>query len=360
MRIAVLTAALGLVAVFILGAIGPAGADVVYPEPSEPATAIFPADFPKLVDHQWGFPLGGFGGIRAGAPLKHVPVIFVHGNNVDADDFYVVRDDFRTAGWTDQELWAPSYNGKGGANGTAATRAQPERDTDHVSNAGLGALTDNAMNLPDVYDFIQAVRQYTGSAKFAIVAHSLGVTITRKVLKDHPELRTDLVAFVGIAGANHGTTFCPPGSEGQLASCDEIAAGTPWLAGLNGPDGGDETYAPARWLTIYDGSGEGDPAFAGPDYAGSPQLRGADNRTYPHTYHNDLRISPPIVATYRQFLEAAERATPNHGGTRAGAVAAARPALPVTGGTPMPLALAPVLGAIALGIRGLLPRERRV
>jgi len=37
----------------------------------------------------------------------------------------------------------------------------------------------------------------------------------------HRELRRDLVAFVGIAGPNHGTTFCPPGSEGNVVSCDE-------------------------------------------------------------------------------------------------------------------------------------------
>jgi hypothetical protein len=34
-------------------------------------------------------------------------------------------------------------------------------------------------------------------------------------------------------------------------------------------------------------------------------LRGADNREFPATYHNDLRLDPAIVATYRDFLEAA-------------------------------------------------------
>ena len=41
----------------------------------------------------------------------------MHGNNVDAADWYVVRDDFRAAGWTDQEMYALSYNGLGGENG---------------------------------------------------------------------------------------------------------------------------------------------------------------------------------------------------------------------------------------------------
>jgi hypothetical protein len=111
------------------------------------------------------------------------------------------------------------------------------------------------------------------------------------------------VAFVGIAGGNHGTSFCPPGSEDQLVSCNEIAAGTPWLADLNGPDGADETFIGPKWLTVYDGSGEGDPAYVGPTYAQSPRLEGALNLQYPHTYHNDLRLDPAIVKTYRTWIE---------------------------------------------------------
>jgi hypothetical protein len=32
-------------------------------------------------------------------------------------------------------------------------------------------------------------------------------------------------------------------------------------------------------------------------------LKGADNRQFPYTYHNDLRLDPAIVAVYRKFLE---------------------------------------------------------
>jgi hypothetical protein len=288
---------------------GPVGAEPEHSRPQGPAAVRFAPDFPALVDHEWGFRLGGFGGIRAGAPRKHVPVIFVHGNNVDAADWYPVRDDFRAAGWTDQELWALSYNGLGSAAGTAVETQNPERDDEHMQmhSDGTTHITNDDVNVPDLYDFILAVQRYTGSSRFTIVGHSLGVTLARKTLKVHSELRRDLVAFVGIAGANHGTSLCPPGSEGQVVSCNEIAAGTPWLAALNGPGGSDETYAPARWMTVYDGSGAGDPAYAGDMYAQSPALAGADNRQFPHTYHNDLRVSPAIVAHYRAFVEAAER-----------------------------------------------------
>lgn len=279
-------------------------------EPSGPAKVRFPADFPALTDSEWGFPIGGFGGTQAGAAPGHVPVIFVHGNNVDHADWYPVRDDFRAAGWSDQALWALSYNGLGVNNGTALFRPNPERDAEHeeMGGDGIARVTSNDANVPDLYAFIQAVRAYTGSRKFSLVSHSLGVTLARKTLQMHPELRADLVAFVGIAGANHGTSFCPNGTENVVNSCSEIAPGTAWLADLNGPAGSDETYPPARWMTVYDGSGAGDPAYVGPLLAQSPALLGADNRQYPNTYHNDLRINAAIVADYRAFLEQAEAA----------------------------------------------------
>lgn len=272
--------------------------------PQGPAKVRFGTGFPALVDNEWGFALGGFGG----DPTKtrtNPPVIFVHGNVVDHADWYPVRDAFTAAGWNDQELWALSYNGLGGNNGSALLTQNPERDAEHTAMGwdGQTRVTSNDVNVEDLHDFVLAVRSYTGSDEFSIVAHSLGVTLARRMLKLHPELRADLVAFVGIAGGNHGTSFCPPGTEGHVVSCDEIAADTPWLAALNGPGGSDETYAPARWLTIYDGSGAGDPAFTGPTYAQSPRLAGALNCEFPLTYHNDLRLDPAIVAFYRGWLE---------------------------------------------------------
>jgi pimeloyl-ACP methyl ester carboxylesterase len=303
-----LVALLGSAAIVLTST--PVAAEPQHVAPQGPAKVAFGPGFPPLVDHEWGFALGGFGGLQPHAPRRHFPVIFVHGNNVDAADWYVVRDDFRAAGWTDQEMYALSYNGLGGQNGTATTRTQPERDQEHVDMGwdGNTRITNNTVNVPDLYDFIRAVQAYTGSEKFSLVSHSLGVTLARKVLKEHPELRSDVVAFVGIAGGNHGTTFCPPGSEGNVVSCDEIAAGTQWLADLNGVDGSDETYGATKWLTVYDGSGAGDPAYTGPTYADSPTLRGAVNHAYPGTYHNDLRIGVSIVADYRAFIEQADAA----------------------------------------------------
>jgi pimeloyl-ACP methyl ester carboxylesterase len=367
-RIALTAALLAAALTAATATAAPAAAELPHQAPQKAAKVRFGPGFPALVDHEWGFALGGFGGVSPRAPRTHVPVILVHGNNVDHADWYPVRDDFHAAGWTDQELWALSYNGLGANNGTALLRTNPERDAEHTEMGWDGAarITNDDGNVPDLYDFILAVRAYTGSTKFSLVGHSLGVTLARKTLQQHPELRADLVAFVGIAGANHGTTFCPPGSEGVVVSCNEIAKDTPWLADLNGPDGADETYAPARWLTIFDGSGAGDPAFVGPPYAQSPALRGADNRQFPGTYHNDLRIDADIVKTYRLFLEDAERPflaaapAPPSTPTAAPATTATMPTtdtLPVTGGTDEPVLLAALAIALALALRRVRPHR---
>ena len=273
-------------------------------KPQGPAAVRFAADVPALLDSEWGWRIGGFGGVRKNAPLRYVPVVFVHGNNVDAADWYPVRDAFRAAGWSDQELWALSYNGLGGSNGTALHTANPERDAEHreLGKDAATYVTENDVNVADLTAFVRMVQRYTGSQRFMLVGHSLGVTLARETLRREPSLRQNLVALVGIAGGNQGTSFCPPGSEGQVVSCDEIAAGTPWLARLNAAG---QTFKPARWMTIYDGTGVGDPAFAGPTYAQSPRLDGADNRTFPGTYHNDLRLDPMIVQVYREFLASA-------------------------------------------------------
>ena len=271
-------------------------------KPQKAAAAHFAKDVPALNDSEWGWRIGGFGGIRRGFPLRHVPIIFVHGNNVDAADWYPVRAQFRAAGWSDQELWGLSYGGLGGSNGSALFTPNLERDREHQAEGkdGTTYLTENDVNVADLFRFVQLVQAYTGSRKVVLVGHSLGVTLARETLRVHRNLRTDVVAFVGIAGANHGTTFCPPGSEGRVVSCDEIARGTGWLARLNAAG---ETYGPTRWMTVYDGSGVGDPAYVGSVYAQSPALKGALNREYPHTYHNDLRLDPAIVNDYRRWIE---------------------------------------------------------
>ena len=271
-----------------------------------PAPWNFAPDFPMIADDRTGAPVGGFGGIRAGAPLHHTPVIFVHGNQADAQNWLDVMAQFKAlAGYTDQEMYALSYNGLGnyyaGAPAltppTALDRAYIEGNPDALANGGHGAANDD--EVPDLCRFIEAVQAYTGSKHVDIVGHSLGVTIARETMRLYPSLARDVVAFVGIAGANHGTTVCR-GIDTVYYGCNEIVPGSVWLARLNGPDGSLETYPPTKWMTVYNGL-EGDPFFVGPD-ATSPGLRGADNVTFPGAYHNDLRVDPGEVTTYLRFL----------------------------------------------------------
>src|SRR5579864_2898460 len=203
------------------------------------ANWMFAADFPSIPDCEWGYPIGGFGGIHKGAPLHHTPVVFVHGNQADAENWLLVADQFKQqAGYTDQELYALSYNGLENAYAGMPTCCTPAPESQaywqctgsascpnqpmysFCCNGGHGASDDP--NTLDVYNFIRAVQQYTGSEQIDIVAHSLGVTITRKMLQAHPELRHDVLAAVMISGGNHGTSVCR-GIESSYYGCEEIS-----------------------------------------------------------------------------------------------------------------------------------------
>lgn len=284
-----------------------------------PAPRYFAPDFPVIPDERSGAPIGGFGGIRMGAPIHHTPVIFVHGNQADAQNWLDVAAQFKQlAGYTDQEMYALSYNGLGNYYAGAPVLVPPsaldqsyiEQNPTALANGGHGAADDD--EVPDLCRFIEAVQAYTGSEQVDIVAHSLGVTIARETMRLYPALARDVVAFVGIAGANHGTTICRGPMESEYYGCNEIAPGSPWLARLNGPNGSLETYPPTKWMTIYDGSA-GDPYFDGPD-ASSPALLGAENVTFPGAYHNDLRVDPAEVATYLRFLLENGQAGPGSAG----------------------------------------------
>ena len=314
--------------------------------PPVAAPALFPADFPVLNDCQWPFRLGGWGGIKANSPRRHVPVIFVHGNQADAENWYLVADQFKKdAGYSDQEMYAISYNGLGNTYAGLPTCCTPAPESvtywqneapapyySFCCEGGRGAANDP--NVPDLYAFIRAVQAYTGSRQVDIVAHSLGVTITRKMLLLHPTLRNDVLAAVMIAGGNDGTTVCR-GLDQSYYGCDEIAPGAPWLTALN--RGLSEAPGPTRWMTVFNGTDSSDPFFVYMpgvfDDRQSPALDGAENLTFAQTYHNDLRVRPDIVSLYLKFIldhgQVAPEAVPH-----VGVSPASPPGLPNTGTAP--------------------------
>jgi len=266
------------------------------------ADAAFPSDFPILQDQEWGYRLGGWGGIARGHPLRHHPVIFVHGNTGDADDWdepaRSVRRRFLDAGYSLQELWALSYNGK----------------TTKESPPALQCRTDNETNIPDLAAFVKAVQAYTGATKLDLVAHSLGVTVARAMLSTHPEFTQAIEDFVAIAGANHGTTVCRRlwliwmiGWK-DFIGCDELVPGSLWLQKLNGPHGEREAPGPTRFLTIYDGTGTD--IFFSPwlffypvGDQDSPALKGAKNVKIPGLTHDELRTNDEAISAYLRFVQ---------------------------------------------------------
>lgn len=266
------------------------------------ADIAFAPDFPHIKDREWDYRLGGWGGIVTGHPLRHRPVIFVHGNTRDAGDWdepnKSVKQQFLDAGYALQELWAVSYNGK-------ATKDPLQ---------GSQCRTAAEVNIPDLFTFANAVLGYTGSPKIDVIAHSLGVVLVRKMMVEHPEFYDRIVHFVAIAGPNHGTTVCRRAwliwyiGWKDFMGCDEIAPGSAWLRNLNGTQRDREARGPTRDMTIYDGTGT-DPFylpwlfFVPVGDQDSPALQGAENRKLPGLTHDELRLDSTAVTLYLKFVQ---------------------------------------------------------
>jgi pimeloyl-ACP methyl ester carboxylesterase len=266
------------------------------------ADVAFAGDFPALKDEEWSYRLGGWGGIRKDHRLQHRPVIFVHGNTRDASDWdepgKSVRQRFSDAGYSMQELWALSYNGK---------------STKHLPPPSQ-CRTNTQVNIPDLVSFVNAVSTYTGATKVDIVAHSLGVTLVRKMMLESPSLYDRVAHFVAIAGPNHGTTVCRRAwlvwliGWRDFIGCDEITPGSAWLNNLNGTEGNKEARGPTKYLTIYDGTGADHfylpwLFFMPVQDQDSPALRGAENHRLQGLHHDELRVDPTAISMYLNFVQ---------------------------------------------------------
>lgn len=139
-------------------------------------------------------PFGGFGGGNCVA--TRTPVVFVHGNTVNASFFAKpstngapsVYDTLKAAGYNDCELFGITY-----------------LSTDDQANESLNYHT--ATKAARIRDFILAVKAYTGKSKVHIIAHSLGVTVA-----DHGitfgNLWGSIDTFINVAGGLKGLSTC--------------------------------------------------------------------------------------------------------------------------------------------------------
>jgi hypothetical protein len=132
-----------------------------------PAGAVyFAKDFPAINDEEWGYPLGGFGGLEQGGPLHHTPVVFVHGNQADAQNWLdVVQQLQNVAGYTMQEMYALSYNGlENYYAGLPLLTAPSTLDTNYaqqnptVLDNGCHGVGDDD-EVPDLCRFVEAVQR---------------------------------------------------------------------------------------------------------------------------------------------------------------------------------------------------------
>lgn len=106
------------------------------------------------------------------------PIVFVHGNGVDASCWDPAVAHFQRRGYSTRDLW-PIEFGPG-------TASHPE----------MAAQLE---------EYVDVVRNATSADTVDIVAHSLGVTGARWWLHEY-DGHEHVDTFVGLAGANHGLT----------------------------------------------------------------------------------------------------------------------------------------------------------
>jgi len=241
-RVAVAAIAAGLTVVFVFVSRVIAGGTV--------GTAL-PSDFPVIIDASLGVPVIGFG---AAGPVQRTPVIFLHGNNdtpfpTACNPFGSIHNFaqfFADNGYSPSELWGLGYQGD-----------QCDLIANPTNRSGIAHST--LANVPDLRFFVDAVLKYTGMQQVDIIAHSLGVTLTREWLREDRAYHL-VRRFVAVDGPNHGIINCSPSPQNyyQLpanggftpdsAVCQEYGSPTtPLLSELNR---GSETHGSTRILVI--------------------------------------------------------------------------------------------------------------
>lgn len=163
--------------------------------------------------------------------VKKTPVILIHGNSDMA-----VSSSFPEAsnkwGWNNQINYLL-------ANGYKSSEVYAITYGD--MNAELGYMKYHSYNfLLRVRAFIQSVKDYTGSDRVHVIAHSLGVTLSRKAILggeiqdpfkfgyyfDLGEKLDYVDTFIGIAGANYGLEGCRYSIH--LPTCNLISGFNPY------------------------------------------------------------------------------------------------------------------------------------
>ncbi|MGW9370820.1 esterase/lipase family protein [Streptomyces xanthophaeus] len=192
------------------------------------------------------------------------PVVFVHGYNADPGVWGSLREDLRTAGYADSELFSWGYDTHQSVNEVLAGR--------------LGA-------------YVEDVRRQTGAAQVDVVSHSFGSLVSRWYVKfggGAPAVEH----WVSLAGPNRGTSTAWACALWDQA-CRDMTPGSYVVKNLNG---GDETPGAVKYATFWSNCDE----VVNPD--DSVPLTGAANTPVGCLKHNDLLGDDATSAGVRAFL----------------------------------------------------------
>ena len=222
-------------------------------------------------------PDGAYGGICGSyffsdiPRREHVPVVFVHGNTADATTWLPTMESFLGRGDTGEDVWAITFR-----------RPSP-------SHEDMAAQLDS---------FVQQVRAHTGYDRVHVVSHSLGVTGVRYWLARYG--RYDWVdSFVGMAGANHGSSRCERLANSQIPFGSTRANWFLNPANLEDPSHPlarlNETETPGD-VDYYTLRATDDRFFA--DHPESPKLAGATDRLIDATHEGLVSDEAAVERTY--------------------------------------------------------------
>jgi triacylglycerol lipase len=200
-------------------------------------------------------------GAAAQEPPAHDPILFVHGWRGDHTQWLPMMRRFRADGWTDRELFAWDFAGRG-------------------SNVGYAVA---------VAARVDQILAATGASRVVIVSHSMGSLSTRYYLRNLGGAEK-VSAWVSIAGPNHGT------STAELCffgACSEMRRGSAFLAALNEHD---ETPGDTRYATWRS------PCDELIDPVETVSLTGAENHVTPCLLHLDLLGNGTVYGEVREFI----------------------------------------------------------
>ncbi|CAI5452566.1 unnamed protein product [Caenorhabditis angaria] len=167
---------------------------------------------------------GSYGGFpNSTSKITRPPVIFFHGNSDSAlktDSFSTGWDNsiayFLSKGYQTGELYATSWQDN------LAIKA--------------GTRTHDCSDLQRLRKFVEAVIRYTKTTSISIIGHSMGVTLSRKIIQGGIVNATDgncdlgvylgdyVDVFIGISGANYGLCSCTGTFSGDSCGTQTVSS----------------------------------------------------------------------------------------------------------------------------------------